>query len=259
MQYETIDTHEAMNLFRALMKRESEFRLLRLVGDANMGKSHLLTKVFPTLAPIEFQTRYATLDLRNRMYEVPEILDMACNSIGMEHCENYSAVRQKWISQSMNQTRVEVHGIRAFFSSFRIALKESADNTYYRDLDLASHFIKDVTKMNDRLLLLLFDSANSTSEHMQAWLMDTFLVKLLSFPHVRIVIAGRSLPDVNGSYATLCRSYQLRPVTDIKEYMLYCQRVNANLVEQSIQDFAHGCYYTPGTFVGLVYPFLKQG
>ena len=62
MQYETINTHEAMNLFRALMQRESEFRLLRLVGDANMGKSHLLTKVFPTLAPKEFQIRHATLD-----------------------------------------------------------------------------------------------------------------------------------------------------------------------------------------------------
>ena len=160
----------------------------------------------------------------------------------------------------MNQTRVEVHGIRAFFSSFRIALKENTDNIYYRDLDLASQFIKDAAKMNDRLLLLLFDSANSTSEHMQAWLMDTFLVKLLSFPHVRIVIAGRSLPDVNGSYAALCRSYQLRAVTDIKEYMLYCQRVNASLVEQSIQDFARACDYTPGTFVELVYPrFLVQG
>ena len=87
MQIETIDTHEAIRLFHEIMQFSSETRVIRVIGDANMGKSHLLTKIFPTLAVQNYQARYAILDLRNRVLTIPDILHFACAFLGGCHNE----------------------------------------------------------------------------------------------------------------------------------------------------------------------------
>src|SRR5437879_2850443 len=123
MVYETIDTHDAISVFHQLMQPDSEMRLLRLVGHGKMGKSHLLMKVFPVLAQKDYHARYATLDLRNSLYRVPDILQMACSFIGAKECAGYNAAYQAWITRSRNRSSLEVKGIRALFSFLRISME----------------------------------------------------------------------------------------------------------------------------------------
>ncbi|GAC1360870.1 MAG: hypothetical protein NVSMB38_44790 [Ktedonobacteraceae bacterium] len=259
MFYETINTHDALYLFRHLMQPQSEMRVLRLVGEAKMGKSHLLTKVLPRLAQQDYQARCVTLDVRNPLFGVPDILNMASTSLGKENCGGFFPAYQAWVKSSMERPKVEVHGVRALFSFFRISVKDNGHVTYPMSLDLTNQFVSDVNTLNDAPLLFLIDSVNNATERMQTWLMDVLLVQLLRCTQVRVILAGRSLPDAHGSYAALCGNYLLRPVTEIEEYIAYCKRLNSTLEEQSIRDFAHAFDYIPGTFSEYVLAkFVKQ-
>jgi hypothetical protein len=109
--------------------------------------------------------------------------------------------------------------------------------------------VADVRGLTGVRVALLFDALDGADENTRGWLMDTLLVQLAPLAHVRIVVAARSLPETSSSYAALCRSYELPPVVEEEEYIAYCRQVGAQLVEQSIRDFARACDYKPGFFV----------
>jgi hypothetical protein len=254
MPYETINTHEAVKLFEQVLQPDSQIRVLRLVGNAKMGKSHLLTKVFPSLARAQYQARYAILDVRNQMYTVPDILQMACSQFGSEGFINFDAAQKAWT----NRPKVSIANVFALFASLSVSAKDSSDDTHNRDRHLTNEFVKDVRAFTDKVMVLFFDSVDSATENIQDWLMDTFVVQVSQLAHVRIVVAGRSLPEAHGSYAANCRSYQLLPVTSAEEYISYCRLINARLEEQSIRDIARLLDYTPGMFVDLVVPKFAE-
>jgi hypothetical protein len=230
------------------MRPDGNLRILGLVGDGKMGKSHLLTKAFPSIAQRD-KIRYATLDLRNRLYGVPETLKMICDLIGLEQFKRYSTAFQSWLNKSKSRN------LKTLFSFG----KNRLDHSYYTDLYLTQQFVDDVQLLSDRPFLLLFDSVNLASESILQWLVDGFLLQALRLPHVRAVIAGRSLPPVNGSYAVFSASYQLKPVVEVDEYLIFCRQAELTLNESSIPDIACGLDYVPGAFVEFVIPkFLKR-
>ena len=260
LSHKTINTHGAVDLFHRLMQPDSEIRVLRLVGDGKMGKSHLQTKVFPTLAQRDYQARYATLDLRYRLHGVLEILKMACDFIGMQNCKGYNTAYQVWLSQSRSRSNLKAEVTRRIFSFFHLSRKESPDDPHYRDMDLTQQFVNDISVLQDKPLLLLFDSVNNANESVQQWLMDVLLVQVSRLAHIRTIVAGRSLPDAHGSYATLCANYQLKPITDVEEYIAFCRKANLMLEEQAIRAIAYGCDYIPGMFIDFVIPrFQAEG
>jgi hypothetical protein len=239
--YKMIDTQEAVNIFHRLMRSSTQMKVLCLVGEGKMGKSHLLTKVFPILARQDYQARYVVLDLRNRVHTIPDILQIASSQLGSRICDNYFAAYETWITRP-------------------ISTGESIEDIHSRNRHLTDCFLKDLGKLDDKPLLLLFDSVNSAKKSTQTWLMDILLTQLASLSHVRVVIAGRSLPEVHGSYRVICRTYRLLPITDEQAYINYCRNLNARLVEQSIRDFAYACDYTPGIFADLILTrFVLQG
>ncbi len=50
---------------------------------------------------------------------------------------------------------------------------------------LTSHFLNDLAKLNDKLLLFFFDSVDCTTKKTQTWLLDTLIPQLSTFAHVR--------------------------------------------------------------------------
>src|SRR6266567_3636965 len=168
MAHETINTHHAVKLFHDLMSSTGDFRVLHLVGEAKMGKSHLLTKIFPALAQKQYQSMVVTLDLRNRLYGVPDILQMACTLIGTKDCPSYNKAYQEWMNWSMNRSKVELRGISALFSFFHISIQNNVHDDYDREHDLTSKLVDDVGRLSDNAFLLLVDSVNNADETIQS-------------------------------------------------------------------------------------------
>lgn len=255
MRYETINTQEVVKLFHQLMKPDSPSRILRLKGESKTGKSHLLTKVFPAIVQKEFQARHAILDLRYSMLTVPDILHAAYGQLDATGSSEYLTAYQKWTTRP----RVSIERVLSIFSFFRISVKDSLDEIRQRDLDLTTQFVRDLATLSDKLLLLFFDTVDYADKSIQIWLVHTLLVQLSSLAHVRVVMAGTSLPDIDGSYRVLCENRELQPVRDIQEYIIYCRSLDMPLLaEQSIKDFASVFDYKPGLFVDYVLPKCEQ-
>lgn len=257
MPHTTINRQESINLFHHLMQPDSEFHILRLLGEAKLGKSHLLTKVFPTLARRDYQARYAILDLRNQAQTATGILHVAHSQIG-DHTtfHNYCTAYQEWINRSSAQ--VQVTGLQAIFARVQIRSTDEADESEKVIRHLTSQFVADLRNLTGSPLLLLFDAVDGADERIRNWLMDTLLVQSSTLTHVRIVVAGRSVPEAYGSYTATCRSYELQPVDEEQAYIVYCREIGANLEEQSIRDFARAFDYKPGLFVDYVTPTFAR-
>src|SRR5258708_6391233 len=254
MQSETIDTHEAIRLFREFMQPASDLRVIHLVGDAKMGKTHLLAKIFPIQAVQDHQARYALLDLRNPM-TIPDILQFLCISLGKAHFDRYQAAHQQWSTKP----KVSIQGMTAIASSVSIVAKDTEEDRRARDREFTNQFVEDLSRLNDSPLLLLLDhftpveSFSKAKKEMQIWLMETLVALITQYAHVRVIIAGRTLPDAPSSYAACCQSVRLRAVKDVEEYITFCKKSNVTLEEQSIRDFALAVDYTPGLFADLPY------
>jgi hypothetical protein len=148
-----------------------------------------------------------------------------------------------------------VRGFITAFSRIGISAKEGIDDAHARARHLTMPFVKDVGKLCDKSLVFLFDSIDQASEEMRMWLTEMLLISLARLDHVRVVIAGRSLPEAHGSYRSRCQSYQLLPVKEVEAYIAYCQQVNPKLSEQSIRDLVHAFDYVPGLFAEILLKF----
>jgi hypothetical protein len=182
-----INRRDAIEIFRELLHADSRFRVLRLVGDPKMGKSHLVTQVYPEIVKEAGGWRCAVVDLRNRAQTSLDILHVVSSLCGGE----------------------------GLFPRYAAG---------YRD-----------------------------------WLVDTLLVELAGFAHLRAVVAGRCVPDAHDSYVSVTRSLELRPVEDEREYIGFCHAVGVELAEQSIRDLARALDYCPGHFVDrVISKFVRQ-
>ena len=251
MPHPTINRQDSIEIFHQLMQSDSQFRVLRLFGESKMGKSHLVTKVFPRLARDTYSARCAVLDLRNRTQSSLDILHAACSLLGGDVCfPTYTTGYREW----MNRPQVEVKGLRAIFAPISIRPQGEASETSKVARDLTLQFTADLLHLNDGLVLLLFDALEQTAEDTRSWLTDTLLVHLAQHSHVRLVMAGCLVPEAHGSYASICRSDQLPPVEEDEEYIDFCHRIGAELADQSIRDLARAFSYKPGLFVDYVVP-----
>src|SRR5437764_4956117 len=153
------------------------------------------------------------------------MLHTVCSQFGTKDWDGYYAAHQAW----SNRPKVGVRGLLAKFPRSDISARDSTDDARSRDRHLTTEFVKDLSKHSDVLQVFLIDSVESASEEIHMWLMEMLLVQIARFEHVRVVIAGRSLPEVHGSYRALCHSSQLLPVTEIEEYLTYCRKLGATL------------------------------
>lgn len=248
MSYETIDMQEAVKQFHHLMQPSHKMRVLRLEGEEKMGKSHLLIYVFPMLAR-EYQAKHVLLDLRNHTDTIPNFLCLAKSQLDLQ-TSHFDAAYQAWL----NRPKFEAEQLLALFSRVTISVEDSQDDLSQRDLHLTTQFIQDLRTVDDRPLLFLFDSVERASLYVQTWLMNTFMVQLSPLHHVRVVVAGRSLPEAYCSYATSCQSYKLSAVRQMGAYTMYCRTANLPLSEPQIEALAQVFRYTPGLFVEWVVP-----
>jgi len=251
----TINRQTAIEQFEQLLQLDCSFRVLRLLGEAKQGKTHLVAKVFQELARAN-QARCAVLDLRQQIQGLADILHIACSLLGGETLfTHYHAAHQEWI----NRPRLEVSGLQALFSKVSVRSAEEADETGKMNRHLTTQFVADLRRLDDRPLLLLFDQFDNAGGNVQSWLMNMLLAQLAPLAHVRVVVAGRTIPEASGSYATLCCSYQLLPVQEEQAYIDYCHRIKSPLNEDQIRALALALDHKPGEFASAMSKFSSWG
>lgn len=250
MSHETIDRADLISRFHELMTPNSSYRIIRVFGESKSGKSHFLTKVFPHLAYRVYSCNCAVIDLRNPTQSVLDVLHITCGLLGTEATfPSFNSAYQAWLSQP----NIEVKSLSSWFSSISIRARDESREYKKINQHLTAKFVTDLRNISDKLLLLIFDTVDQADESIQGWLMGTLLVSITNLEHVRVVVAGRTVPEAYGSYAALARDFELSPVVDIDEYIAFCSRIGVRLSDQSIRDIAHALDYMPGFFAERIW------
>ena len=246
-----IDHDEAIAKFQQLLEPRSRYRFLRLSGEGKMGKTKLMSEVFPTLAAHK-SVACVLLDLRDSGPPLVERMHSACHHLLTyfpNFCQTYAEVL------STPNVGVELTSILAILSFINIKNQLDAEESARRNLSrLTFEFVKDLEARQDLNIVLLFDTVDKAHPTTQSWLMDTLLVYLCRLEHVRVVVAGSrsQLPEAASSYAQDCHNYELGVVTDIEAYIRYCHTIGCTLSEDNIRRLAKNLGYNPGSFAEYV-------
>lgn len=246
--YPPIINHDAaIHQFRQLLLPNAQMRFMRLLGDGEMGKTTLMTKIFPVLAT-QYNVRTAYIDMRNQAQKPTDFLHAICSQIDRHGFPIFDKAYEQWL----NRPKVQMAGFSAIFSKIQVSSGSEREDREDLTLYLSRKFVDDLDNAATRQVLLLFDTVDNASSATQTWLMDKLLVQLQSLPHVRVVVSGRALPDASGGYALNCCSHELRPVDDPSAYVRYCRELGVTLTEQQIHDGAKFCHFNPGRFANAI-------
>lgn len=254
MNHLTINRQDVIALFDRLVEPDSPYRMLHLLGEAQMGKTHLMTRIFPQRAGDPHRLHCAMISLHSRVRVADILSDLTSRLAEAGPFPNFERAYHDWATRPI----IEASDIQGVFAKISISAQKAEDESLKFDPLLTRQFVADLRLMANRPLVLLFDALDNAPESIHSWLLHTLLGQLALLPHVRVVIAGRNLPDPAGDYAACCRVHRLQPVRDEAEYINYCRQIKAGLVEQSIRDFARAIDYRPGQFAGLVEAFREM-
>lgn len=244
-QHPIIDREEPVDIFHDLLDPNTSCRFMRLLGAPEMGKSHLLTKVFPVLAEQQ-GARSVIMDMRGSQ-TVIDWLHHICIRLGATHFPTFDQAYQEWI----NRPQIQAEGIQALFSIITARNREQDDTPRMIPL-LTRTLIDDLRQLDDCPIILLCDAVEKANPDVQEWLMRTLLVQLEPLQHFYIVVGGRDVPEPSGNYAMICQSHELRPVEEKEAYIRYCSEIESDLKEETICTLAHAQSYVPGAFVNIV-------
>lgn len=242
----TINHQPVIELFTELMRPNSESRALRLLGDAKLGKTHFIKTIFPGIARQQYHSRCAIVDLRSSSLGPVDLLHDMCAQLGGKTAfPMFHIAYDKWL----NRPRPTASELQTLLSQFQMRPDQEASEIARLTHDLLTEFVTDLAYLRDAPIVLFFDAVDLASPNTRLWLMDTLLARVLPLSHLRAVIGGRSMPEVSVSYAIMCYSYELQPVMEEEAYILYCQEIGIDLLEQSIRDRVRFCEHKPGMFV----------
>jgi len=254
-----IDHDEAIAKFQQLLDPRTPYRFLRLFGEKDMGKTMLMTKVFPALARHE-DAAPVLIDMRSSQRPV-DVMHTICHQLDLTHFRNFD---RSYI-QLFNMPRrgVQITGSVAMFASVKINNQPSdEDDVRHAQPILTHNFFDDLRKWPGRTIVLLFDETDKACTTAQNWLLDTLLGSLLlskQYTHVRVVVAGRQLPAHTGSYDSIRNNHTLRPVIEIEPYIRYCRAIGSTLTEDQILLLIKNSGYVLGVFANTAKLLAPQG
>lgn len=238
-----LDRKKPVAIFAQLLDQNHPCRFMRLSGAAKMGKSHLLTKVFPALAQQQ-RARCVVMEMR-RGQTVIDWLYYICMRLGIAHFPAFDKAYQEWLYRPLRPEQ----DIQALASALNAQGQHDTPQMipYFTRL-----LVAELRQLNDRPIVLFCDAMDDSQEDIQEWLMNSLLIQLQPLNHLHIVVAGRDLPPESGTYAGVCQSYELGSVEDHEAYIDYCQALEIELDANVIREFAKIFGYAPGRFVETV-------
>ncbi|MEH2403855.1 hypothetical protein [Nostoc sp.] len=254
MTHITINAHSIIKQFHEFMKPDSDIRVLRLTGKPKMGKTYLLTKVFPEELRQHHQDYCCTV-LDGKTQKIIDILQRIYLSLISQNLTlpKYYAAYEEW-----NNTKpvVDISKTTLIGAHLNITANRT-DDIWHIARNLTDKLFIDLNQVRDQKLLLLLDAVDGDSDT-QKWLMETFLVQLIDIKHLRFIIAGRSLLEASSSYVAYCCNYELKEVEEKEEYISYCKRLGLQEEEKIIGALAQGSDYIPGQFFETLYTYLRR-
>lgn len=197
------DYDQEKKLLRQLVERETSKHLLFLQGGSGLGKTTLLIEF---IRAIPANVACVPIQLRELAIGPTEILDRVGILVGWDCFPNFT----KQVSSLVGGITVNISRNWQLGSNnlIQVAL-QSADyqERQWRRAMLTDAWIADMERF-PQLLLLVLDTYERATNDMLQWFEGPFLTRAAQASNLRIVVAGRQVPDSNniewGQHCLLC-------------------------------------------------------
>jgi hypothetical protein len=248
----TIDRGEAMECFDAMMAANPDYTVLCLSGASKMGKTHVITRVFPT-AVVRENARQATVDLRSAVLTVEDVLTIVAERLTREP----TAWQRFHQAQSKSMAPVSVNILHSKLRDTSLDITNASENTPAQwDRYVTGQFIEDLALLHDRTAVLCFDNIDAATELLGQWFKDVFLTRLSALPHVRVVVTCSGTPCFPSTYADCVRVHPLLPIQDRAHFITYGRAACLNYSDGEIEVAITIARNIPGTFAEFL-PLLR--
>jgi hypothetical protein len=249
----TINRRECITLFETIVQRNSQKRILLIKGEEGMGKTHLLASVFKVIAENVYHAHCINIDLKLDGQTIYSIIANARKDLGDK---GFFLYHIKSLVRRRNPNQIVMDNIYMVDSQLTASIiDDSIALNYQRQiLDQTTFLMRDISRLSKQVLVFFIDNANvkAVSKETLEWLVNTFLKQLSKESHVRIVMAGSSLPEVHLGYLSLCESCDLSEVRELEAYMTYCENAPIKFGEEAIEAIAIISDHRPGFFVNNI-------
>jgi len=219
------------------MHTDSEYHILHLYGQGQLGKTHLATKVFPRLAKKKYGANCAIIDFKSRGQTAFDIFDKMIGQLSSP----------KYFSSYYNH-------YDEYLKQVLLSPKENETDEIIKARRLIPFFADGLDNLSDAMVLLIFDAINEANEKIADWLMNSVLVQIAKRTNLRVIVAGQSIPEASISLTTICRTEKLFPIDRDEPFMVYCREIDidTDLEEKNIRECIQQSEYNPGFFVALL-------
>jgi energy-coupling factor transporter ATP-binding protein EcfA2 len=183
-----------LNQFRALLHLASPKRILLIQGESGSGKTTFINTCLRE-APPSLVGR-VVIQLRETKVDVTEILFRTRDRIGPKYFPRFS--RELETGPGIEVRGNQIIGVR---SGIHITLQ--SDDYSRREARIIDAWFSDLKALR-RLVIMAFDTYERATTEVKNWIESPFLSRIDLYDNLRVLIAGRVLPEFEDNKERCC-------------------------------------------------------
>jgi hypothetical protein len=232
---------EHRQAFSALLEKECNKPILLFKGESGTGKSTLIKHC---RSQIDKDINHVLIDLRytSNFLQISEKLS---ECLDLEHSDNFNQQLDKLNQQlNINVTGNTQAGAGNMIS---LALNETLEHQQRteRYTALTKAWIREINNLGKQCVLFI-DVYEKASSEIEQWVNADLLNCVAKFKKMRVVIAGKSLPE-NPEWEHLCEFKELYGVHEAEEWMPVIKAMGRRVpIEPQLTYLAGICYALKG-------------
>jgi RNA polymerase sigma factor (sigma-70 family) len=198
-------------------------RILFFYGESGFGKTTLLQRCLDSLPEafplVEFQ-------VRNTAVDVAEILSRTVSCLGWADFPRYKAK----IEEMQGGNKIEIENVSLVGQHNQLNAIIRSDNPR----QLLDTWFDDLANLG-RMLLIVFDTYEHASAEVQNWIEGPFLFRVARMSTVRVLIAGRMVPDTQTiDWRRCCNAHHLKGIPEAEHWLPVVQSLNRRIPKPEI-------------------------
>jgi DNA-binding winged helix-turn-helix (wHTH) protein len=210
--------------FAELLLPECGKRILFFYGESGIGKTtllrHCLELLPETFYLVEFQVRNAIVD-------EAEILSRVVSCLGWRAFPRYKAQIEALHGHKIELKNLSIAGNNDQLSA--IIRSEVPVQPYERKGRLLDAWFDDLANFSSPILIV-FDTYEHASTEIQNWIEGPFLYRIARIRSVRVMIAGRVVPEAKTiEWGRWCSAYHLKGILDAKHWLPVVRSLNRHI------------------------------
>lgn len=210
--------------FAELLVSGCRQRILFFHGESGIGKTTLLQHCLDSLPEafplVEFQVRNAAVD-------VAEILSRTVSCLGWAAFPRYKAK-----IEAMQGNKIELENVSLIGQNHQLTAFIRSDNpidSNEHKRQILDAWFDDLANLG-RTLLIVFDTYEHASTEVQNWIEGPFLFRVARMSSVRVLIAGRVVPDTQTiDWRRCCSAHHLKGIPDAEHWLPVVRSLNRRI------------------------------